>query len=228
METKENIENLCGGLIDDFIQESRFFTVWNTENVDADTSRHFLVAFDALVKSFPSLIAAGAARMGDEATRTTLAVNLFQECGEGDVTRTHHAIYRKYLATAGIPLSGLKDPDFAIEWRNRLMGYITAGPTVPAALGALAAGEFLAQPALARIFAPIEPLFPSADKEYFTKHLQLETEHVEEITSVIVGRMRSEGDFGQVLEGFKFGLSVWETFFDRLAGHIFEKEPVKK
>src|SRR5580658_10407407 len=186
MVTEESVGNICNGLIDEFIEGSVFFQAWKKAPPDKAAARRFLAAFDSLVKSFPSLIAAGAARMEDETTRTTLAVNLYQECGEGDVTRTHHAIYRKYLATAGIGLADLLEPAFAVEWRSRLVHYISQGSSAPAALGALAVGEFLAQPALSRIYGVIEPLYPGADKEYFTKHLQLETEHVREITDTIV------------------------------------------
>jgi pyrroloquinoline quinone (PQQ) biosynthesis protein C len=227
MVTEEKVGSICNGLIDEFIQESAFFRAWDKSSVDASIAQRFLITFDSLVKSFPSLIAAGAARMEDEETRTTLAVNLFQECGEGDVKRTHHAIYRKYLATAGISVEALEEPAFAVEWRSQLVRYIQNGSTsAPAALGALAAGEFLAQPALSRIYGAIEPLYPGADKEYFTKHLVLETEHVQEITSTIVRQMKNDRDFQEVLTGFKFGLSVWMTFFQELADFILEKQTV--
>src|SRR5579883_3100297 len=151
MVQKTEIVTTLNALIDDFMGRSSFFKFWTPEKVRPSVSKRFLVSFDGLVKSFPSLIAQGASRMEDEISRTVLAVNLFQECGEGDVTRTHHAIYRKFLATAGIELSTITENDFAVEWRNRLSGYLQ-NSSVNAALGALAAGEFLAQPALGRIY----------------------------------------------------------------------------
>ncbi|HXL72799.1 MAG TPA: iron-containing redox enzyme family protein, partial [bacterium] len=137
------------------------------------------------MKSFPSLIAAGVSRMEDETIRTVLAVNLFQECGEGDVTRTHHAIYRKFLATADISLSATSENFFAVKWRTSLFEYINEIESSGAVLGALAAGEFLAQPALSRIYQVIKPHYLLADQEYFTKHLVLEEDHVREITTII-------------------------------------------
>jgi hypothetical protein len=164
--------------IDDFIMRSSFFRSWTAGKIDSTISRRFLVSFDALVKSFPFLIAIGVSRMEDEANCVALAVNLYQESGEGDATRTHHAIYRKFLATAGIDLSTLTENSFAIEWRDRLADYLQKAEP-GAVLGALAAGEFLAQPALGRIYPLLRSHYPQADQEYFTKHLDLETEHVE-------------------------------------------------
>lgn len=219
MTPKAQIKNTLSQLVEDFILRSSFFLYWKPGNISPDVSKKFLVSFDALVKSFPSLIALGAARMEDEESRVILAVNLFQESGEGDVSRTHHAIYRKFLATAGIDLSAITENSFALEWRNRLAGYLRDAST-GAVLGALAAGEFLAQPALGCIYPILKDHHPQADQEYFTKHLDLETEHVEEIMAIIV---RQEGGFEDVLEGFKFGLSVWETYFDNLTEHLIQK-----
>ncbi len=209
-------------LIEAFIGRSPFFLFWKEENIDPTLSKRFLASFDALVKSFPSLIAAGASRMKDEASRTTLAVNLYQECGEGDVSRTHYAIYRKFLATAGIDLSAITENTFAAKWRDRLAEYLQSAST-GAVLGALAAGEFLAQPALGRIYLVLKNHYPQADQEYFTKHLALETEHVEEITAIIARQAEADGGFAEVVKGFKFGLSVWETYFNHLAEHLDQK-----
>src|ERR1700693_1423914 len=123
MVLEQEIRNTLEGLIAKFIQGSPFFRFWKADRVDSALSESFLVSFDSLVKSFPSLIAAGASRMEDEITRTVLAVNLYQECGEGDANRTHHAIYRKFLATAGIRLISASENFFAVDWRTDLFEY---------------------------------------------------------------------------------------------------------
>jgi len=214
------IRNTLNNLVDEFIARSPFFRFWNKERVSPSLSEKFLVSFDSLVKSFPALIAAGTARMTDETTRTVLAVNLYQECGEGDVSRTHHAIYRKFLATAGIPLSSVSENTFAVKWRDRLFEYINQTESLEAVLGALAAGEFLAQPALSRIYAVIQPHYPQADQEYFTKHLVLEEDHVREITTIIARQTKSDDGWEEVQSGFNFGLSVWETYFNHLTDFV--------
>jgi pyrroloquinoline quinone (PQQ) biosynthesis protein C len=207
-------------LIDKFIEGSAFFRFWKNNQVNRNLSEKFLVSFDSLVKSFPSLIAVGAARMEDEATRTTLAVNLYQECGEGDVSRSHHAIYQKFLTTADIRLNSAAENFFAAEWRTGLFEYINETESTGAALGALAAGEFLAQPALSRIYAVIKHHYPRADQEYFTKHLVLEEDHVREITSIIARQAKDDGGWEEVVAGFLFGLSVWETYFNHLTEFV--------
>ncbi|HTA76571.1 MAG TPA: iron-containing redox enzyme family protein [bacterium] len=214
------MRNTLEDLITSLIDHSIFFQSWKPGQIDPELSKRFLITFDTLVQSFPALIALGASRMKNETARTALAVNLYQECGEGDVTRSHHAIYRKFLTTADISLTSLIENDFAAEWRTSLFDYINRTPSTGAVLGVLAAGEFLAQPALSRIYAVIEPHYPQADQEYFTKHLVLEEEHVKEITAIIALEAKNEAGWQEVLNGFQFGLSVWEKYFNHLAQFV--------
>jgi pyrroloquinoline quinone (PQQ) biosynthesis protein C len=214
------IRKTLDGLIDKFIQESPFFYFWKTDQITAPLCEKFLVSFGSLVKSFPSLIAAGASRMDDENARSVLALNLYQECGEGDVNRSHYAIYKNFLTTGGIRLNAVSEDAFAIEWRKSLFEYINETKSTGAVLGALAAGEFLAQPALSRIYVVIESHYPKADQEYFTKHLVLEEDHVKEITALIGRQAEKDGGWEEVLAGFLFGLSVWESYFDHLVEFV--------
>ena len=207
-------------LVDSLIRRSEFFLYWSPDRVDPSASRKFLASFDSLVKSFPGLIAAGAARMEDETARTVLAVNLFQECGEGDPSRTHYAIYRKFLSTAGIDTRVLSEDGFASQWRDRLSHYLREAEGPGEVLGTLAAGEFLAQPALTRIYQVLFPHYPHADQEYFTKHLVLEEDHVREITTIMAREAEKNGGWDGVLAGFNFGLSVWEDYFNHLAEYL--------
>jgi pyrroloquinoline quinone (PQQ) biosynthesis protein C len=220
MISEGKIKDELNGLIEGFMGHCPFFSVWREGSIDRTMSEKFLVTFDSLVKSFPALIAAGAARVTDEQTRVVLAVNLYQECGEGDPQRTHYAIYRKFLSTAGIDLSSISENAFAAEWRSRLSSYLKDTPNPGEVLGALAAGEFLAQPALSRIYSVLRPHYPGADEEYFTKHLVLEEEHVREITTMLAKEAGNNGGWDEVLSGFKYGLSVWDTYFNHLTDFV--------
>jgi pyrroloquinoline quinone (PQQ) biosynthesis protein C len=220
MVSEDKIKEELNELIEQFMEHCPFFSVWKAGTIDRTMSEKFLVTFDSLVKSFPALIAAGAARVTDEQTRVVLAVNLYQECGEGDPQRTHYAIYRKFLSTAGIDLSSISENGFAAEWRNRLSSYLKEAPDPGEVLGALAAGEFLAQPALSRIYSVLKPHYPGADQEYFTKHLVLEEDHVREITTILAKEAENKGGWNEVLSGFKYGLSVWEAYFNHLTDFI--------
>jgi pyrroloquinoline quinone (PQQ) biosynthesis protein C len=224
MISEGKIKDELNGLVEGFMGHCPFFSFWKEGSIDRTMSEKFLVTFDSLVKSFPALIAAGAARVTDEQTRVVLAVNLYQECGEGDPQRTHYAIYRKFLSTAGIDLSSISEDSFAAEWRTRLAGYLKAAANPGEVLGALAAGEFLAQPALSRIYSVLKPHYPGADQEYFTKHLVLEEDHVREITTMLAKEAGNKGGWDEVLSGFKYGLSVWETYFNHLTDFVTKNQ----
>ncbi len=220
MISEVELRNELNAMIDSFLEDCPFFLSWKKGSIDRTLSGKFLATFDTLVKSFPELIAAGASRMTDEEARTVLAVNLYQECGEGNVQRTHYAIYRKFLSTTGLDLSSVTENGFAEEWRTKMKGYIQDTGCVGAVLGALAAGEYLAQPALTRIYSVLKPLFPGADPEYFEKHLVLEEDHVREITGMMVKEAEKNDGLEAVLSGFKFGLSVWGEYFGHLAEFV--------
>lgn len=208
-------------LIDESIERSSFFQTWRPENVTGVEATRFLATFDALVRSFPGLIACGAARATDADARTVLAVNLYQECGEGNLQRTHHAIFRKFLATASVDPATAPAQTFTDDWRESLLEYIGRNPSPLSALGALAAGEFLAQPVLSRIFDVIGPMYPEADVEYFTTHLDLEVEHVREVAGLLARQVGAGGSVPAVEDGFRFGLMTWVNYFDRLSGYVF-------
>lgn len=226
--TEETFLSTFSASIDELLERSPFFTFWQTGNIRRTVADKFLMSFDGLVQSFPSLIALGAARAGNECTRIVLAVNLFDECGRGSLKRTHHAIFRRFLQTAGIAPTTESSPEFSDEWRTGLHDYIRDAPTQQAALGALAAGEFLAQPVLSRIFSVLEPLYPKADTEYFTTHLELETEHVREISELLTREVACGASPDDVVAGFRFGLAVWEKYFDNLYEYLVESDVLER
>jgi pyrroloquinoline quinone (PQQ) biosynthesis protein C len=209
------------GAVDGLIERSSFFQQWKPGAVNNAVADKFLSNFNVLVASFPGLIALGAARAEDEDMRTVLAVNLHQECGNGDVSRTHHAIYRKYLATAGVDPNTAPPENFTNEWRSGLRDYLTGTPSSSAALGALATGEFLAPPALSRIYDVLKPMYPMADIEYFTTHLELEAEHIEEIAMLLAREVERGARPEEIIEGFEFGLDAWEKYFNNLSSYLF-------
>ena len=209
-------------LIDESMARSPFFQAWSSESVDASRAVRFLATFEALVRSFPGLIAQGAARAEDADTRTVLAVNLYQECGEGNLSRTHHAIFRKFLATADVDPATAPAQTFTDAWRKGLLTYINSVDSSLSALGTLAAGEFLAQPVLNRIFDVIGPMYPQANIEYFTTHLALEAEHVREVAELLARQIQLGGSVQEVEDGFRFGLKTWVDYFDHLSVYVFE------
>ncbi len=207
-----------------FMEECDFFRAWQPDTVSKANADKFLLAFDHLVGSFPALIAVGLARLS-EAGRVVLAKNLFEECGNGELSRTHHAIYRNFLQSAQLEYRGTSADRCTHVWRTMLWQHtLVANPA--SSVGAIAAGEFLAQPALGRIFDVLKPLYPGTDIEYFTAHLQLETEHVQEIAGLIASECRDQRDYEAMLSGFETGLRCWGDWFDGASSLLFT--PVRR
>jgi hypothetical protein len=220
---KDTFRTHFARLVNDCIENSRLFRAWRPETVDRALATRFLVNYDQLVRRFPSLIALGAARTLDEEARAVLALNLYQECGEGDLHRSHHAIFRKFLATAGIGLTESKPETSAKNWYNNFHQYINETPSPLAAFGAIAAGEYLAQPALGQLYSVIEPLFPGADVEYFTTHLAQEVDHIEDITQLLVNQVERGGAAEEIMEGFDKAIEIWRDYFEEVSEDIFQE-----
>jgi hypothetical protein len=200
--------------VDLFIGQSPFFHRWLPKRIGRDSADSFLQIFDQLVASFPPLIALAASRLNEEG-RVVLAKNLFEECGVGDVGRTHHAIYRKFMRSAELGLNGGEVDSATKRWRQSLTGLI-ASADAPEAVGSIAAGEVLAQPALSRIYTVIEDLYQGADMEYFTTHLELEADHVKEIADLIAKECRTSQSYALMLRGFDRSLAYWHDWFDAM------------
>jgi len=48
----------------------------------------------------------------------------------------------------------------------------------------------------------------------------LEEDHVREITAIIARQTQADGGWEEVVAGFLFGLSVWETYFNHLTEFV--------
>lgn len=210
-----NVVDVLEQRVEVFIADQRFFTSWSPGAVSRAASEEFLREFDHLVGSFPSVIALAISRL-DETGRVVLAKNLFQECGEGDATRTHHAIYRKFLRSVGLD-HGVRGIGGATQdWRTAQHEAIGAADQATV-VGLIASGEVLAQPALKRIFAVVQPLYANADVEYFTTHLVLEAEHVNEVAELISVQCATSDAFTRMTRGFDRGLAIWQRWFTAMA-----------
>ena len=79
----------------------------------------------------------------------------------------------------------------------------------------------MAPPGLGRIFDVIKPLFPQADIEYFTTHLALETEHVQEIAELLARQVELGANTEDAISGFRFGMETWDAYFNSLNEYLF-------
>src|SRR5262249_13151232 len=114
---------------------------------------------------------------------------------------------------------------FTEAWRSNLLQYVTNTRSYLAALGALAAGEFLAQPVLSRIFSVVQQLYPNADVEYFTTHLELESDHMREIAALLARQAQLSEAVEDVTAGFVSGLEIWGDYFASLSEYLFGAAP---
>jgi hypothetical protein len=130
--------------------------------------------------------------------------------------RTHHAIYRKFLRSIGVDSTGHEITDATREWRSAQHEAIARSDPATV-IGLIASGEVLAQPALTRIFAAVEPLLANADFEYFTTHLVLETDHVDEIAELIDLQCATGDELARMTRGFDRGLAIWRQWFNAMA-----------
>lgn len=169
----------------------------------------FLAHFDRLVAFFPRLVAAAVSRADHPLVRGTLAANLFEECGAGWPERAHHAIYRRFLASAAI--APAPRCAAAARWSETLYAYAVRANEAQV-VGAIAAGELLAQPALSRVFASIGPQFAVCDLEYFTSHLALESAHVAEIGELLI-LLTTNTERRDIEAGFALALDEWRRYF---------------
>lgn len=218
--TRTGVIEVLQSKVNRLIADSPFFSGWTPAFVTRPIADRFLGTFNNLVGCFPPIIALATSRLG-EVARVVLAKNLFEECGEGDPRRTHHAIYRNFLSSVGLNPEVTGMDEHTDRWKTFLWSYVTSSGS-PESVGAIAAGEVLAHPALTRIFEPLQGLYPGADIEYFTTHLAQEVEHVNELADLITAECNDERSFTRLTDGFDQGLLNWDYWFRAMARRCLE------
>lgn len=208
---------------DQLILKNEFFRKLEQKFVTQEQADEFCSVFSNLVRQFPTLIALAISNIDNEVIRVGLAVNLYQECGEGVVKKSHYQVFRRFLDSANITEISQSEESIALDWMGSHRDFMLNSENSESLIGLIAASEFLAEPALNRIYQVMHPLYGERELDwgYFTEHLILEKEHVNDIHMMFEQTVDSKAQRESVELGFNYGLQIWNSYFTSIAKLLF-------
>ncbi|HVV87593.1 MAG TPA: iron-containing redox enzyme family protein [Kofleriaceae bacterium] len=177
-------------------------------------------------KAFTRFLAAALAACDDEAARIVIAQNLWEELGDGDVSRTHAELFRRFTRSLGIDDATLEQSPIAPETEALVDTYqgLAARHGFVGAIAAICyASEGLAAALYSSLQVGIHGALP-LDKEslmFFTVHIACDDGHAAALERVLDRALARPADEERAAAAIREALDARHGFFDgvlRLSG----------
>jgi pyrroloquinoline-quinone synthase len=199
-----------------------FLTRFSRGEVSEREFDDFAREFFHFSRTFPAILANLLVNTADEAEAFELTKVLTSELGDGDPSRRHELLFRKFLRSIGIDPTRVISEQVKPSTNAYLNGLwrLYGGRDHTKALGASFGLENMAIPMWDQLIPGLriikEKRFPGMDIEYFTFHRELESQHedaMEEVSEIVGKDPASEKSFESgivealdLLHGFWVGL----------------------
>ena len=199
-----------------------FLTRFSKGEVTEKEFEDFSKEFFHFSRTFPAILANLLVNTPDEDEALELTKVLTSELGDGDPTRRHELLFRKFLRSTGIDPSAVISQPVKATTNAYLNGLwrLYGGKDHIKALGASFGLENMAIPMWDQLLPGLESVrdrrLPEMDIEYFTFHRELESTHedaMEEVSNIVGKDPASEKSFESgiresldLLHGFWVGL----------------------
>jgi len=199
-----------------------FLTRFSEGRVTEAEFNAFATEFFHFSRTFPAILANLLVNTADEDEAFELTKVLTSELGDGDPSRRHELLYRKFLRSVGINPHELMSRPVKPSTKSYLDGLwrLYGGRDHAKALGASFGLENMAIPMWDQLLPGLRLVkagrIPPMDLEYFTFHRELESQHeeaMEEVTSIVGRDAAREKSFESgirealdLLHGFWVGL----------------------
>ena len=181
-----------------------FLTRFSKGEVTEKEFEDFSKEFFHFSRTFPAILANLLVNTPDEDEALELTKVLTSELGDGDPTRRHELLFRKFLRSTGIDPSAVISQPVKATTNAYLNGLwrLYGGKDHIKALGASFGLENMAIPMWDQLLPGLESVrdrrLPEMDIEYFTFHRELESTHedaMEEVSNIVGKDPASEKSF---------------------------------
>lgn len=170
---------------------------------------------------FPRLLSAVAANTPDDITRFTLIDNLYDEHGNGDITKSHRTLYDRFLASLGVPADS--EPQAAVTTERYVSNCLEfcKDSHYLCGLGFLGPGtESFTNAEYSSIYKGLRQVKGAVDLdlEFWEVHIDVDEDHAAECIQAISACCHTEKDVERVLEGAMFAIEAERAFWDGING----------
>lgn len=168
-------------------------------------------------RDFPCILGILTSEISDPYIRHPLVRNIWEEHGEGDISRSHFSLYCDMLESIG--LGRFVDQDIADKATTEFLDSqeAVARQSVLGGLGAFCyANEYLAEREFDTLEEAMVLEFPNADTRFFAANREADARHTIQAEDVIDALVRDDDDLSEVQRGAAVGIQARITFYDAL------------
>jgi pyrroloquinoline quinone (PQQ) biosynthesis protein C len=189
--------------------------------INLKIAREIAMQYYAANAASPQIMAAGISQIWDEKLRVSLVANLYEECGNGDVSKSHITLFKRFMSAVNV------DPDIAKiihpgspteKLITTFLKVCSQGPDFRA-LAILHSFE--------DIFAYICTLITAGIKksgvvdmfaaEFFPLHSVADIRHAERMRIAMFDAANTEEKWKECIDLIKLGASLLYNLFDSIA-----------
>lgn len=186
----ESAAAICSAHYKALFESSGIATI-RDRSLTARQCAYVLRQYQRYVQTFPRLLALGISKLEEDEARLPLVANLWDEHGEGDLTKAHRKVYAALLSQIGRSSPNLADVlnndyqkaacDFALACEEAI-----AHGSAAFAMGFLGPGTEGATVDLYTVVARLLYPFELEDSDpFFSVHCQLDVEHAKLFTPAV-------------------------------------------
>jgi len=202
--------------------ESRGLSTIRNKSLSKAQSAYILRQYQKYVEVFPKLLAIGISKLDDDDSRMPLVANLWEEHGEGQISKAHRNLYKQLLASVG-QTSPLIHPLLLGQYRHSAERFaascldeVSSG-TASFAMGFLGPGT---EGTTAELYGVLQNLlcaFGLQDQDiFFEPHCALDVEHIKMFGPAIDAVLRDGALTGRsdYVAGVRKALQLETEFWD--------------
>ncbi|MFK7904750.1 MAG: TenA family transcriptional regulator [Chitinophagales bacterium] len=183
--------------------------------------QYFAKQYSIYCYYFPRFLAATAANIPYDETRMPIIENLWEEHGEGKMSKSHRMLYNNFAASLGVTVKELKEAQPLASTQtcvSTLFNLCLNGSFIES-LGALGPGtEFFTSEEYSIIANGLAKYDFLTDKdiEFWTVHISLDEAHYSEMVDILVPYIDTEENRRLVKEGAEAAIELELSFWDGL------------
>jgi pyrroloquinoline-quinone synthase len=187
--------------------------------------QYFVKQYNIYCNYFVRFLSACAANIPDDHTRMPIVENLWEEHGEGDVSKSHRELLEKFAVSIGLTHDELYNvqPLYSTSICVENLFAMSKDSHFLMSMGALGPGtEYFTSDEYARIAAGLKKYgrFTEADLEFWTVHISLDDHHYSEMCDAIRPWLTTDEARGWVRHGAKRAIDLEILFWDGLEEHL--------
>lgn len=211
----------------DTILHHPFLKKIESSSLSKNQLRYFAEQYSVYCRYFPRFLAAAAANIPDDKTRMPIIENLWEEHGEGKLSKSHRILYNNFAASLGLSEEDLNQVVPISTTRiccENLINLCHDGHFIES-LGALGPGtEFFTNEEYTIIANGLEnyDFLNKEDVEFWTVHISLDEDHYSEMIDCLRPWANTLENKYLIKTGAKKAIDLEVLFWDGLDANLPE------